>query len=244
MKTRTKVVGGAIGAIVLFCFLLMFLTVQYDKFGSPLAHTKALKPGRIAAPKPAPMKAEDRLGAVDRILAKLAFGNVAFNAPKTMNLHETAVIQLLLSLETPIDELKQMVEAAGEKEGEQIRVYDRMQAHLSGPNFAITAITDETQAVSRSNITEWKWEVKPNSGGRHNLHLTMEVLLSVDGASTPRGIRTFDKVIEVEVAWHQRVGSFFENNWQWLWAAILVPIIGWLWKRKKASKPDVSQSDS
>jgi hypothetical protein len=185
-----------------------------------------------------------RLGAVDRILAKLAFGNVAFNAPKTMNLHETAVIQLLLSLETPIDELKQMVEAAGEKEGEQIRVYDRMQAHLSGPNFAITAITDETQAVSRSNITEWKWEVKPNSGGRHNLHLTMEVLLSVDGASTPRGIRTFDKVIEVEVAWHQRVGSFFENNWQWLWAAILVPIIGWLWKRKKASKPDVSQSDS
>jgi hypothetical protein len=137
-----------------------------------------------------------------------------------------------------------MIEAAGEKEGARMRVSDRIEARLSGPNFAITAIAPEIQAVSRSDITEWKWEVKPGSDGHHYLHLTLSALLSVDGASTPRPIRTFDKVIEVEVAWHQRVGSFFEKNWQWLWAAVLVPIVGWLWKRKKGSKPDVSQPDS
>jgi hypothetical protein len=119
-----------------------------------------------------------------------------------------------------------------------------MEARLSGPNFAITAITPEIQAVSRSEITEWKWEVKPSSDGRHYLHLTLSALLRVDGTPTPRAIRTFDKVIEVEVEWHQRVGSFFEKNWQWLWAAILVPVVGWLWKRKKGPKPEVSQSDS
>jgi hypothetical protein len=146
----------------------------------------------------------------------------------------------VLGLATPTDELKQMIEAAGEKEGARIRVSDRMEARLTGPNFAITAITPEIQAVSRTDITEWKWEVKPIIDGHQRLHLTLSALLSVDGASTPRAIRTFDEIIEVEVAWHQRVGSFFAQNWQWLWAAVLIPVAGWLWKRKKASKPDVS----
>jgi len=159
-----------------------------------------------------------------------------------MNLRDAAVIQLVLGLETPIDDLKQMIEAPGEKEGARIQVSDRMEARLSGPDFAITAITPEIQAVSRSNITEWKWEVKPSSSGRRYLHLTLSVLLSVDGVSTPRAFHTFDKMIEVEVRWHQRVGSFFQTNWQWLWAVILAPIAGWLWKRKKASKPEVRQT--
>ena len=60
---------------------------------------------------------EDRFGAIDRILEKLEFGNIAFNAPKTMNLRDTAVIQVVLGLEIPIDELKRMIEAVGEKEG-------------------------------------------------------------------------------------------------------------------------------
>ena len=117
-----------------------------------------------------------------------------------MNLHDTAVIQVLLGLEKSIDDLKLMIAPAGEKEGASIQVSDRKEARLSGPNFAINAITPEIQAVSRSDITEWKWEVKPGSDGHHYLHLTLSALLSVDGASTPRAIRTFGKVIEVEVA--------------------------------------------
>jgi len=236
MKTRTKVIVGLISAVALFVFLLMFSTVRS-------LNTNIGAPPDIM-PRPAPSPPEDRFGAIDRILEKLQFGNIAFNAPKTMNLRDTAVIQLMLGLETPIDKLKRMIEAAGEKEGAHIRVSDRMEARLSGTNFAITAITPEIQAVSRSEITEWKWEVKPSSDGRHYLHLTMSALLSVDGASTPRAIRAFDKMIEVEVAWHQRVGPFFEKNWQWLWAAILVPIVGWLWKRRKGAQLKVNQSDS
>ena len=122
MKTRTKVIGGLIGAIVLFSFLSMFLTVNYRKIGEV---------GAPPPPSPAPPR-EDRLGAIDRILEKLEFGNVTFNAPKTMNLRGTAVIQLMRGLATPTDELKRMIEAAGEKEGARIRVSDRMEACLSG----------------------------------------------------------------------------------------------------------------
>jgi hypothetical protein len=51
---------------------------------------------------PSPLPPEDRFGAIDRILEKLEFGNIAFNAPKTMNLRDTAVIQLVLGLENQL----------------------------------------------------------------------------------------------------------------------------------------------
>jgi len=226
MKTRTRVIWALISAVVLLSVAL-YWAIEGLYVGSP----QDSAPGY-------------RFGAVDRILEKLEFGNIAFNAPRSMNFHDTALIHLMLGLATPTDELKRMIEAEGEKEGARIRVSGRMEARLSGPNFAITAITPEIQAVSQSDVTAWKWEVKPSSAGRQYLHLTVSALLNVDGASTPRVIRTFDKVIEVEVAWHRQVGSFFEKNWQWLWAALLVPIVGWLWKKKKGTKPAVSQSDS
>jgi hypothetical protein len=40
-------------------------------------------------------------------------------------------------------------------------------------------------------------------------------------------------MIEVNVTASQKIGALFKSNWQWLWAAILVPIAGWLWKRRK-----------
>ena len=158
-----------------------------------------------------------------------------------MNLEDTAVIELFLGLTTPIDDLKQMIEAAGEKEGAPIKVSDRMEARLSGPNFAITAVTPEGQAVTRTDVTQWKWEVEPKREGRHHLHLTLSVLINLEGSSSLRALRTFDKQIEVEVSWGQQLGSLLENNWQWLWAAILVPVVGWLWRKNKGSKPSASR---
>jgi hypothetical protein len=214
VKTKSKIIitlGAVIGAIVLVCC-------------------------EPPSPKIQPEFAEER-DDVDRILKGLKSGNFAFNVPTTMNLRDTALIQVLLSLETSIDDLKQKIEAAGEKQGARIQVSNRMEARLSGSNFDITAVTPETQAVSQTQITEWKWEVKPRSTGHQQLHLTLSVLLDIDGTSTPKPFDAFDKVIDVEVTWNQQARSFLEKNWQWLWAAVLVPIAGWLWRRKKASKP-------
>ena len=100
-------------------------------------------------------------------------------------------------------------------------------------SFSSTAITPEEQAITSAGVTEWKWEVKPTTRGRHYLHLTLTALFHVDGAPTRRALRTFDKIIEVEVTWGQQASEFLGNNWQWLWAAILIPLAGWLWKKWK-----------
>jgi hypothetical protein len=167
--------------------------------------------------------------------------NIVFNSPRNINLRATAQIQLLLDLQKSMEVLRQAISAAGEREGARIKVSNRMEARLSGPSFQITAITPEEQAIGSAETVEWRWEIKPSAAGRHNLHLTLTALLNVDGASTRRAIRTFDKAIEVEVTLGQRASEFLGRNWQWLWAALLLPLVGWLlnrWKGKsRALRP-------
>ena len=112
-----------------------------------------------------------------------------------------------------------------------------MQARLTGQGFEITAVKPETQLVSGEQETEWQWDVTPKRANTLRLHLTLSAILVVDGEPAPRTIRTFDKIIEVQVTWGQRISGFVSNNWQWLWAVVLVPVAGWLWRKWKKKTP-------
>ncbi len=182
----------------------------------------------------------ERIRANDEVLRSLESANIAFNAPDSLNIEDTARIQLLLSLQKSAAELKSQIEGTGKVESAAIRVSDRMEAELSGSSFEITAITPKEQAVATEGEVEWNWEVKPKAAGRHQLHLTLTAILSIQGKDTRRTIRTFDKIIEIEVTSTQKIVGFFEKAWQWLWAAILVPIVGWLWRKRnsKQATPD------
>lgn len=193
-----------------------------------------------AAPPPPPPTGTPRVAmsatprtSVDDILAAMTTANIAFNTPNTINVQETAQIQLLLSLQKSIEELTAALTAEGVRAGETVKVSNRMEARLTGPNFQITAITPEEQAISATENTEWRWEIKPTIAGQHNLHLTLTALINVEGTNTRRSIRTFDRIIEVEVTPGQMAWEFFKKYWQWLWAVVLVPIVGWVWKKLK-----------
>ena len=101
-----------------------------------------------------------------------------------------------------------------------------MEARLTGGGFRIEALTPERQPVGRSSTTEWRWEVHKTEGGSHALHLTLSALITVEGERTPRAVRTFDREIEIQVTLRQRITGFVGDNWQWLWAALIVPLLG------------------
>jgi hypothetical protein len=188
-----------------------------------------------AKAKPAPIDAIAKqkllFSAVDQFLESLAQANIAFNVPPSLNLNDTAQIQLLLSMEQSIEDLKNSITQLGEKFGDQIRVSSQMEARLTGQNFKITPITPEVQAIASMERTEWRWEVSPTIEGSHQLHLTVTALLSVEGRDRPKAIRTFDKTIDVTGTATQRISKFIQGNWQWLWTVVLVPIFIWLRKK-------------
>jgi hypothetical protein len=184
------------------------------------------------APEPEPRPPPSELGAIDQIIASLPRANAAFNAPTALSLGESAVVQLRLSAQKSIRELKEEITALGEKEGANIKVSDRMEARLTGLGFEIEAVTPETQGVSGQDVTEWKWEIEPTETGTQRLHLTLTALIEVDGEASPRTVRTFERMLVVDVALSKRVSEFVGDNWQWLWTAILIPVAGWLVRRR------------
>jgi hypothetical protein len=220
MKTRTKIIWAAAG-LISFLLIVLAVSARYYRSAVEDSTLDVLFPGGRV---------------VDRALKQMPLGSIAFNAPESMNFYDTAAIELKLGLTSDIDYLKGQIEAAGRQHGARIRISDRMEANLIGSNFDVTAITPALQAVSQTEVTEWKWEVKPTSAGVQDLHLTISALLDVDGAATPRVIRTFHKTIAVDITWGQRASVFFGKSWQWLWAAILVPIVGWVWRKRKEAK--------
>jgi len=223
-------IGIGIGVVVLLAVLISMSSLLYLN--------KDMSPVGMPLPEPAPVP--DSPGNVDRLLNEMELGVIAFNAPTNINIDDSPQIQLILSLAETVEKLKQSIAEEGEKVGATIRVSNKMEARLSGYKFQITAITPEIQAVSKSQQTEWNWEIHPKEKGPHKLHLTLTALLEIDGYSTPRAIRTFSKIIEVNVTASQMIGIFFKSNWQWLWAAILVPVAGWLWKRRKKQLTNTS----
>jgi hypothetical protein len=178
----------------------------------------------------------DVLSAVDRVLMNMAQANVAFNAPSSMVLNETKIIHLILDARRSIEELRSMIVEGGDVGSDVVRISDRMEARLTGHSFQITAITSEIQAVSKTLPTEWKWELRPIEPGDQYLHVTLSAFIDPGNGLAPRVIRTFDKLIHVKVQWHKRLTAFAQENWQWLWATLLVPAAGWVWKIRNSRK--------
>lgn len=183
-----------------------------------------------------PLPPKTSLAFIDKIIEELKFGNIAFNTPSNLYLGDSVVIQLLLSIQLSIEELREKVHAAGETEGYSIRVSNEMVARLSGSGFKIEAILPEAQAVGAGKTTEWKWKIEPTEGGIQKLHLTLSALLYLHDQPTPYVIRTFERTIHVHVTLLRQISSFVMGNWQWLWTAVLIPVAGWIIHKRKRKR--------
>lgn len=171
---------------------------------------------------------------VDEALDKMDLGNIVFSVPQKMSLDERKTITLVLSPNKSFQEI--IVESFNNDENFEsfeIKISDKMEAKLAGSGFSITEVTPSQQVVSSKVSTEWKWEVKPLESGKLNLYLTINAIISVNNETSFRSLKTFSKVIEIDVKLTKRILSFFKSNWQWMWTTILLPIGFYFWKKRK-----------
>ena len=138
---------------------------------------------------------------IDKFYSTAQNANIAFNTPDSLAYGETRVIELLLDATKSVAELEAAITEEGTKQGAQIHIAERMEAHLTGDGFDITKITGEAQPVSRTETTKWKWEVRPKRFGQQSLHLAIDAVVIVEGERSTRSIRTFDRDIMVNVRW-------------------------------------------
>ncbi len=178
---------------------------------------------------------------VDQALSQLRVGEVAYNPPPTMFKGESHPISVILSPAATADQLAQQLHnLLGAQENVQtasIQVSPLMQATLTGQGFEISPTGAQTQAVSGTQPTEWDWTVTPTESGSLDLQLDLEAVLELgNGASTPRRLETFTKIIRVRVRTVDVVTGFVAGNWQWLWSTLLVPLAGYFWHRRRKTR--------
>lgn len=167
------------------------------------------------------------------IYEHLSWANIAFNTPEDMLIDDSRVIKLLLSATKNGEELKQLFQGEGSIETSEVEIFDQMEAVLVAPEFQITKITPERQQITIDEETIWKWEIKPLKLGKQRLHLAINMIVSVGGKEQLRSVHTYEKEIEVNVSMYTRISTFIGNNWQWLWTTILIPIVPWVWSRRR-----------
>ena len=175
-------------------------------------------------------------------------GFIEYNPPAQMTVGTSATIIVRVA-RNRMPQLPGQALALPGQTTNTLSVYPKMRVALttnSGAAFAITpdAAFPDTQTVPDAGFAEWHWQVVPLLAGADKT-LVVTAWAALDD---PILIQEFVAEVNVQVApppppptIGQRIQAFVSKNWQWLWAVILIPSLGWLsrlFKRKK--KDDVS----
>ncbi len=220
----------------------VLVNVKEGEEFNAISKINGLKNGTCATKEPAgaggdiePIEAF--IDPVDNEIEKLKTGNIVFNTPSSMYKNKTNIISLKLDATKNIASLLNELDGV-EKESAVIMYSNRMKAELiSDKNaFEITSISPDIQAISSVNTTTWKWDVTPLELGDQYLHLSLTAFLIIEGKETPLSIKTFDKVIKVNVSYTDEISFFIQNNWKWIFGSLLFPLAGFWWKNNYNKK--------
>jgi hypothetical protein len=198
-------------------------------------------PASVEAPPPREMsRAPAAVGGalpaapVDQVLEQLSKANLAFVMPGEANVKSKIRAQLLISFDLLAEDLARELRIEGEEFTGEVLVSRVVLAKLTAPAFTVDPITPERQAVSQTATTEWLWHLTPTATGTHEVFLTITAFVYVDEDNfVERHIRTFEKVIIVEVEPQQVLLDWLAQYWQWLFTTLLIPLFLYLRKRYK-----------
>ncbi|KPA16215.1 conserved hypothetical protein, membrane [Candidatus Magnetomorum sp. HK-1] len=158
-----------------------------------------------------------------KIIENMDDAVTAYSVPKSMILKETELVNLIIDLKKTEKELVNMLiekKTNGLKvsnfkfESDELKASSKMKATLNGSYFEIEKISEEIQAMTLNDVTEWKWQIKALKEGRQSLHLSITAIFEIDGKEEKKTFRSYDRIIEVIVK--NKIKFFFSNNWYWI----------------------------
>jgi hypothetical protein len=168
----------------------------------------------------------EQMEQIDAILKQTLSASIAYNKPESMNLDQTATIELLLNPSLSPEALSTQVTETGQVASTSIQITPRMKALLIANDptaFAIQPIHDNPeQLISSKDTTKWAWLVTAKKDGTQQLTLVIYRLVTYEGQDYWREVETYKADIDVKVTLGQRVQAF---DWKWI-AGIVITLIG------------------
>lgn len=219
--------------------------------GPSVAPTVAPSPGASPSPvfspspSPSPEPSPGPIGtdleaAIRNEEQKLRDSKIVFNPPAEMQEQKTEIIQARISFTDIGAALPEGLQGPGKPQEAPLKVSEIMKVTLTGDRnaFLIQAIGDEKQVVAGKPYAQWEWHVTPLQSGDQKLTLTATAIISLpERGEASIHYKTLEKPIIVHVDRWYTSSQFIANNWQWLWAVVIVPAAGLLWGLKKRKRP-------
>jgi hypothetical protein len=168
---------------------------------------------------------------VDAALARLPQGSATVTAPSEVLEYRGFDVSLRLA-KMALADLIEDTQAKAPKGAAvhgiaNVRMSPRMSAELIGEDFVIEEKGPQEQVVALNEDTVWNWRVHSETLGRHTLVVRLHTLLTAAGKEAPKTIDVAETQIDVKInppAWTLR-------NWQWVASALVLPVVGWGFKR-------------
>jgi hypothetical protein len=217
-----------------------FATTRIDSFevkanvATKVAIRLSSDPVKLYQMEIVPGRSEE--SALSDFFETMKWGNLAFGVPDSMELYQTKPVEMILSLTKSATELQGMMQKFDILKERKVRVSKIMAARLKGTGFKIEPLTEPLQFVDFQGETNWRWEITALQPGAQRLYLTLDAIINIDGRDLAHTVHSLDEEILIHVAWHQQVSRFVATNWQWLWTAVVVPVVGWIWQSRKKSQ--------
>ncbi|MEM8525918.1 MAG: hypothetical protein AAGG68_14865 [Bacteroidota bacterium] len=138
-----------------------------------------------------------------------------------------------------------------EEEGEftivdtiQIATYATASIIDVGENFVINPLfSNSTRILDTIAFKFWEWNVTPKNKGLHELIVTLNSEVLHGDENMPIEKKAFERSILVKANPYKATASFFNDNWQYLMGALVIPLFlygrnQWLKSRNKEQPPN------
>lgn len=168
-----------------------------------------------------------------KIIEQLRYSAFGYSVPKEANIDDDIEIAMIVNPLVTVKEIEEDL-PEGERTTGNIQISRVVQAKLDSNDFNITSITPERQVVIGGRNTTWKWSLKAKSpGANKKVKITVSAIVLVDGERTESYIDTYTNTININITPKQRISRWLDDNWQWAWGALLIPILGFFYNRKR-----------
>jgi hypothetical protein len=174
------------------------------------------------------------------LLNHLIEGKIAISIPDTMKYHRNypALASITASLNDII--LLQGIDTSNIREIQPIQVSSKMKVSLidpTGENFSINNVNNKEQIINAKSNTVWQWNVKPLKSGTNKLIMVASVIIKSKQDDGEKDFVVTEKYISIHTPFMNGFIEFFEEKWQWILSAILIPLAIYWFKEKNKPKP-------
>ncbi len=174
---------------------------------------------------------------LEKDLNSLKLGQIIFNPPTEMQVAKTQRIEVRISRDTSGQTqitMKKNLKGEGQIQQATVKTGSVMSVRLQGAKFKITSLSSEMQPVTKNDFAEWKFDVTPEEGGKHELALHVSVRLRGETyGEVSKDFPVMEKQIDVKVDTTAVVQSFFAGHWEWFASTLLIPVFFWWRGRRK-----------